>query len=73
VRFYVAQVSVRGVYLRSKVFVKRQTPESIVLGLPGDMKLLPKRLGSLHDKVRILYQIAMRYETYREHPGEDFA
>jgi hypothetical protein len=33
---YVAQVSIRGINLGTKFFIEGQSPEPVVLGLPGD-------------------------------------
>lgn len=41
-RPYVAQVSIRGINLGTKLFIEGQPPESIMLGLPGDAQLFPK-------------------------------
>jgi nitrous oxide reductase len=39
---YVAEVSIGGIDLWAVIFVEGHAPESIVLGFPSDVELLPK-------------------------------
>ena len=41
------------------IFVERHSPESIVLGFPGDMQLVPERVRGLRAECRMDNQIAL--------------